>query len=389
MKANIRPILIFLAVAVLFGGVFLGYKTVRRKRRKSLSEEAKEALNCIRDGHCKHWYEECGKDDTCIRTCRKPLRDSLQNRHVFPYVHEDQINGKIRDLQNCYLANCAMNLVERICSDVEIGTKRMKEDHHLLNDERTTESAEECQDRCLNHVPPNFPENCRSWTWIRRKNRDDYQMCYMYTSSLAAETWRKGVSGSCEGGVTKSEESLHEERTLCPKILESAENLQVWLKVRRRLSIDIGKAEQLLRFMNMTGMCTSDGDFMDVFNEFKEQQAEESISLFAPLKAVYELIHDLWDLVSDNLAAITSVLSLLYGAVRYLFPGLHPYFDQLKDLVDKSIHKKKDEEKSDSQESHSDDANAELNEGSSSDTKLAEVEEMDKKTNQQSKNCRE
>jgi len=389
MKTNIRPILLILSVAVLFGGVFWGYKTVRRKRRKSLSEEAKEALNCIRDGHCKHWYEECGKDDTCIRTCRKPLRDSLQNRHDFPYVHEDKMNGHIRNLQNCYIANCSMNRVERLCSDMEIGTKRMREDHYLLNDERTTESAEECQERCLNHIPPNFPENCRSWTWIRRKHRDDYQMCYMYTSSIAAESWRKGVSGTCEGGVTKSEESLHEERTLCPQIRESPENLQVWLKVRRRLSIDIEKATQLLRFMNMTGMCTSDADFMDVFNEFKEQQVEESISIFAPLKAVYELIHDLWDLVNDNLAAITSVLSLLYGAIRYLFPGLHPYFDQLKDLVDKFIHKKKKEEQPDEQDSNPDDAKAEVNQEASSDTKVSTTEEMDKKTTEQSNVCRE
>jgi len=220
----------------------------------------------------------------------------------------------------------------------------MMEGERLLNDERITETALECQHLCFHHAPPDYPENCRSWTWVRRRHRSDFQECYLYDRTIESDSWAKGISGTCRGGVSKSDEALQEEITLCPKILESAENLQVWLRVRRRLSIDLEKTTILLRFMKLVNMCTSDTHFMDVFNEFVDESPEEEISIFEPLKAMYELIHDLWDLLHDNAASITWILSILYTAMKYLFPQLHPYFDKGKELVDRLIHKKEIEE---------------------------------------------
>lgn len=122
-------------------------------------------------------------------------------------------------------------------------------------------------------------------------------------------TDRRFDSGACKGGPSKTEEMLAAERHLCQHIMESANNLRVYLQVEKQISLTDEKFKDLYTYMDIMHMCPDelDGRFAQAVKHFSPPPPKED-TLYESLK-IYAM--GCYDFFLKNYAVLSVVATVL------------------------------------------------------------------------------
>eukprot|EP00658_Telonema_sp_P-2_P043211 TRINITY_DN31156_c0_g1_i1.p1 TRINITY_DN31156_c0_g1~~TRINITY_DN31156_c0_g1_i1.p1 ORF type:complete len:433 (-),score=73.10 TRINITY_DN31156_c0_g1_i1:428-1726(-) len=228
-------------------------------------------------------------------------------------VAESPRNRHWRRMKRCFDFNCAEG-TERACSEKTPsmalhlpGGACAHSPCHLTNDFALADSAGECRRRCFDHSPPDFNESCSAWSWGARSGSKDFQQCFLMQHTPVPQRNRQFVSGACHGGPGRSDDQVAAEKHLCEHIMENSNNLRVWLKVRKQISLPETAFNDLYTYMDVLHLCPDGEEFEQAVGFFTPPPpAEDTL-----LESIFMVIMTIVDFVSDNFKLIASVTTIL------------------------------------------------------------------------------
>jgi len=311
-------------LSVLFAAALLTHSVAAFSSPFGSSSSASEPglPSCLSDG-CSEQLGSCLSNVACAKVlgfAGSPVDGKLISPLDLTSLESDAApggGGAWMDLKRCYDFACNTDDQRRMCS-VETPGMAMHlpgtgacavAPCHLTNDQPRTSSAAECSKRCELHVLPLFNESCVGWSWGSRPGSMHYEECYLMQREGPGTADRRFDSGACKGGPSKTEEMLAAERHLCQHIMESANNLRVYLQVEKQLSLTEEKFKDLYTYMDIMHMCPDelDGRFAQAVNHFSPPPPKKD-TLYESLK-IYAM--GCYDFFIKNYAVLSVVATVL------------------------------------------------------------------------------
>lgn len=119
---------------------------------------------------------------------------------------------------------------------------------------------------------------------------------------------RQFDSGTCDGGKKQSEEAKKAEQHLCKHIMESEDNVRVWLKVEKQISLPGANMKDLYVYMKMLHMCPNDDRFQTVLKYFTPPAPKEDTLLEKLIMCIMGIV----DFVQKNITIVSAVAAVLF-----------------------------------------------------------------------------
>jgi len=155
---------------------------------------------------------------------------------------------------------------------------------------------------------------------------------------------RKFTSGICWGGVSRSNNSINEEKQYCKQIMKSPTSLRVWLSIRQQVDLADSKYEDLHAYMKILWMCPSDPEFPSTLALFAPENHEDTL-----YERLVSFLLEAMDFVSSNFAVIGTIVTilspLLIPLLGWILGYLFSYIPLLERMLDPVLPKEIKEER--------------------------------------------
>lgn len=292
--------------------------------------------HCVTMGACATAYKQCDQDVECSAVMSDDLLDkALRQRRSLPLLAR---NDAMRTLTACADAHC----FERACyhrqDKVATHASCPVPPCYLTNDLVRTNSADECEARCLAHAPPIYPELCAGYTWVSQPRLDDRaakHTCFLVSPEQSRRrTYDRGaISGHCFGGPHGETLSTQ----MCNSLSSDPKYLKAWLRAKRRIVLEDRDLDDLFNYIAITGTCPLDRDFDETLDAFRPRgsvhQTRRSL-----LKQLVAFFVDIFEALVDFLHRLNPSLYLtllipLYPKFRSTFPKIASLCSPLLDRL--------------------------------------------------------